>query len=361
MTEKIKFGIVGGGWRAEFYLRIAAAMPERFEITRMLVRSEEKGAALTARWGVPTVRNMEAFVRGRDYAFAVVSVSRSVCPDYIAALTEAGVPVLSETPPAEGLDELLALHARLGPDARVQVAEQYVFQPMHAARLAVVRSGKLGEVSHAQVSSAHAYHGISLIRQLLGIGFEDAVIRGERFSAPLIGGPGRGGAPESETVADSVQDLAIFRFDGGRAAVFDFAKEQYFSWIRSNRLLVRGERGEIKDDEVRYLADYRTPLRMALTRVDTGHGGNLEGYCHTGVTLGAEWVYRNPFAPGRLSDDEIAIATVLARMGEYAEGGPSFYSFAEAAQDHYLSLMMHRALETGETVRTEAMPWAIRE
>lgn len=361
MAGKIRFGIVGGGWRAEFYLRIAAALPERFEVTRMMVRSEEKGAALTARWGVPTVRDVEGFLRDRDFAFAVVSVSRSVCPDYIAALAEAGVPVLSETPPAEGLDELLALQARIGRDARVQVAEQYLFQPMHAARLAIARSGKLGTVSHVQVSAAHAYHGVSLIRRLLGLGFEDAVIRGERFSAPLVGGPGRGGPPESESVADSVQDLAIFRFDGGRTAVFDFAKEQYFSWIRSQRLLARGERGEIKDDEVRYLADYRTPLRMTLERVDTGQGGNLEGYYHAGVTLGAEWVYRNPFAPGRLSDDEIAIATVLSRMGEYADGGPSFYSFADAAQDHYLSLLMNRALETGEAVRTEAMPWAKRE
>lgn len=358
MSGKIRFGIVGGGWRAEFYLRIAEALPGRFEAARMLVRDEAKGAALTARWGVPAARDMEAFVQARDFDFAVVSVSRDVCPDIIAALVERGVPVLSETPPAKDLAALADLWRRLGPQARVQVAEQYLFQPMHAARLAVVRSGNLGKPSHVQLSAAHAYHGVSLIRKLLGVGFEDAVIRGERFAAPLVQGPDRSGPPKEEACGESMQELATFRFGDGRTALYDFAKEQYFSWIRAQRVLVRGERGEIANRDVRYLTDYATPVVMELRRVDAGHDGNLEGYFHRGVTLGAEWVYRNPFEPARLSDEEIAIATSLARMGEYAAGGPSFYGLDEAAQDLYLSLMMAQAIESGETVRTSVQPWA---
>ena len=55
----------------------------------------------------------------------------------------------------------------------MQVAEQYAFQPLHAARLAFIRAGKLGEISQVQVSVAHGYHGISLIRKFLGIGYEN--------------------------------------------------------------------------------------------------------------------------------------------------------------------------------------------
>ncbi|MCQ6562050.1 Gfo/Idh/MocA family protein [Paenibacillus mendelii] len=358
--EKIRFGIIGGGWRAAFYLRIAAALPERFEVTRMLVRKEEKGAAITSEWGVRTVTGMEQFVKDRDFSFVVVSVSRESCPDYMAELVNRGIPVLAETPPARDLTSLISLFEQVGADAGVQVAEQYLYQPMHAARMAVAHSGKLGSVSHVQMSAAHGYHGISLIRRLLGVRFEDAVIRGERFTAPLMAGPNRSGPPQEESFGESVQDLATLRF-GGRTAVFDFAGEQYFSWVRKNRVLVRGDRGEIVDEEIRYLLDYRTPIYTEMRRIDMGHNGNLEGYYHQGIQAGSEWVYRNPFIPARLTDDEIAIATSLANMACYAEGGPSFYSLAEASQDHYLSLMMAQAIESGETIHTAAQIWSERE
>jgi hypothetical protein len=33
------------------------------------------------------------------------------------------------------------------------------------------------------------------------------------------------------------------------------------------------------------------------------------------MLAGEEWIYKNPFIPGRLTDDEIAIATCLKKMG----------------------------------------------
>ncbi len=151
--------------------------------------------------------------------------------------------------------------------------------------------------------------------------------------------------------------IAWFEFDG-KLGVFDFADAQYFSWIRAGRLLARGDRGEISDLDLRYLLDFRTPVQLELKRYDAGQNGNLEGYYHKGITAGTEWVYRNPFVPARLSDDEIAVATCLQKMAEYVEGGPDFYSLAEAAQDHYLNLMMQKALSSRDPVQTMSQVWA---
>ncbi|WP_274651315.1 Gfo/Idh/MocA family protein [Paenibacillus humicola] len=357
--EKTVFGIIGRGWRADFYLRIAKALPDRFAVGAMLVRDEEQGRRLEAEWGVRTYRNMDDFAAASgDIRFAVVSVPWAAAPDCTLQLAQRGIPVLSETPPAPDLPGMVRLYEevrRLG--GRVQVAEQYLYQPMHAARIAFAKSGKLGAVSQVQVSAAHGYHGISLIRQLLGAGFENAVIRGQRFVSPLVAGPDRSGPPQSERIADSAQDIVTLRF-GDKLALFDFTGDQYFSWVRRNRVLVRGHKGELTDETFRYLRDYRTPVYGEFRRSDTGHNGNLEGFYHRGISADGEWVYENPFVPARLSDDEIAIATSLANMSAYAQGGPSFYSLEDAMQDHYLSIMMQAAVQSGEELTTETQPWA---
>jgi predicted dehydrogenase len=354
----IHFGIIGGGWRAEFFLRIARALPDRFCVSGMLVRDETKGQKLESDWGVLTYRTLDELLAASRYAFVVVSVPWPVTPVMLRELAERGVPALSETPPAPNLEGLAALHELTERGARIQVAEQYQFQPLHAARLALARSGKLGTITQAQVSAAHGYHGTSLIRGLLDVGFEPCTLQARQFVSPLVAGPGRGGPPEAHKVVESRQTIAHLDF-GDRLGVFDFTGDQYFSWIRSPRVLVRGERGEIVNHHVSYLEDYGTPIYADLVRVDAGLEGNLEGYYHKGILAGGEWVYRNPFAPGRLTDDEIAVATCLHKMAAYAAGGPSFYGLPEASQDHYLGLLIDRAVQSGEAVTTERQPWMV--
>ena len=43
---KIRYGVIGSGWRAEFYIRIAKAVPDKFEFTAVLIRDKEKGLSL---------------------------------------------------------------------------------------------------------------------------------------------------------------------------------------------------------------------------------------------------------------------------------------------------------------------------
>ncbi|CAI6083262.1 Gfo/Idh/MocA family protein [Cohnella sp. JJ-181] len=353
----VRFGIVGGGWRSEFFMRIAAALPERFEVAGVVVRSGDKAEAFRRKWGVPVFGSTREMLAAIDAAFVVVSVPRRIAPDVLHELAAAGMPALCETPPAETLEDLTRLYRSIGGKARIQVAEQYPYQPNHAARLAIASSGKLGRVTLAEVSAAHDYHGIVLMRRFLGIGFENAAIRGLSFKSPITEGPGREGDPAGHRIVESEQTIAFFDF-GDRRGLYDFTGDQYFSWIRSPRLLVRGEAGEINNFEVRYLRDYRSPVETQLRRVHAGQDGNLEGFHLKAILCGDEYAYRNDFAPGRLADDEIAIADCLARMASYAAGGPDFYSLAEACQDHYLGLLMQQAVQSGERVVSQTQIWA---
>ena len=140
--------------------------------------------------------------------------------------------------------------------------------------------------------------------------------------------------------------------------VFDFTGDQYFAIIRNPRILVRGERGEISHDSAVYLKDYLTPIRISFTRHTAGEHGNLAGHHLQGIQAGEEWIYRNPVAPARLFDDEIAMADCLLRMAAYAAGGESFYSLAEACQDRYLDLAMQESLRENKPITTTTQSWA---
>jgi hypothetical protein len=351
----ITFGIVGGAWRAEFFFRIARALPDRFRISGCVARSEATRSRVQTAWGLPTFSSIGDLIKSKP-DFVVTSVPRAASAPLILELASHDVAVLAETPPAEDLDALTKLWKELPANARVQVAEQYQFQPCHAARLALTRSGLLGEISEAQISVAHGYHGVSLIRKFLKIGLENASIRALQFKSPIVAGSTRAGPPNEERKILTTQTIASLEFEG-KLAVFDFVEDQYFSWIRSHRVLVRGDRGEINDLDIRYLIDFATPIEMQFKRIDTGQTGHLEGYHHKGYVAGGAWWYRNSFAPARLSDDEIAIATCLESMGRYLETRNSFYGLAEASQDHYLSILINQAANTGNPVKSSNQIW----
>ena len=153
----IRFGVVGSGWRAEFFVRMARLMPERFQCVGVVTRSAERGAEVERAWGVPTVRTIEELVTAVGPTtdrpeFVVVSVPWPVTPDATRELVELGIPVLAETPPAPDADGLRELWADVGSSGLVQVAEHSPSMPSHAARIAVVDAGLIGTPTSVQIS-----------------------------------------------------------------------------------------------------------------------------------------------------------------------------------------------------------------
>ena len=340
----------------ECFLRVAGALPDRFECVAVAARRPEVRADIAERFGVVTTGSLDE-LDGFRPDFVVTSVAAAASADVIAGLTEHGHAVLAETPPGLDRSQLRALADLVGHGAIIQVAEQYQFQPLHAARLAVIRSGVLGDITSAQISVAHGYHGVALLRAALGCGLATASVTTNRFDSPISVGPGRDGPPASPANGTSEESLSILRI-GTQLGVIDWTEDQYFSWIRGLRYLVRGTRGEIDGHEVRYLVDHETPIRQTLRRWDVGHEGDLEGYSHRGYLLGDRWVYRNPFEGARLSDDEIAVATVLAGMADHVTGSAPVYSLADAAHDTLIAIAMNEAARTGSTVIVEPLDTA---
>jgi len=346
--------LIGSGWRATSFLQVARQLPDRFRVTGLVTRDPEKGRLIQRQWGVRTVRSAAELA---DPEFVVVSVDRAAAPGVIRDIVARGLPVLTETPPADDISTLTELVELVRGGACIQVAEQYHLQPLLRAQLAVAGSGLLGTITSAQCSVAHDYHGISVLRRALGIGLERATITAREFSSPLVAGPDRDGDPTDARTVTSRQVTAHLDF-GDRLGIYDFADDQYRSWVRSRELLILGDRGEIRGTTVRHLADVRTPLTQDIHRVAAGESGNLEGFFLRGLTLGDRWLYHNPFLPARLNDDEIAVASCLVGMAEHVAGGPDLYSVVDAAQDMYLTLMIRRAIRTGGPVGTEPQPWA---
>lgn len=360
----IRFGIVGGGWRTEFYLRAAQALgKDRARVTGLAMRSPEKAALMERRFGVKTCGSWRELLKD-DPAFIVVALPWQPMADLVRGIvSECDIPVLCETPIAPDEEQTREMYRFLTwKKARVQVAEQYFMQPYHRAVKSIIDSGVIGEVTDLYLSMMHGYHGVSILRTYLGTGLMPVTLSGRRFTTRVTRTCGRNGLDKGGELITMTRDDVLFEYDDGRYARYEFSDEQYFSGIRSRTVRINGTRGEIADDTVRYINDEGDCVTEKLVRADLGQYSDLQGYSLRGLMFGGKYVYKNPFAEKklsdncRLSDDELAVAEMLLHMQEYADGGKEFYPLAEACHDTVLSNALKHAAE-GRTVRVEGLEW----
>ncbi|MFC5826128.1 Gfo/Idh/MocA family protein [Nonomuraea insulae] len=351
-------GAIGSGKRTRFFLRLAAMMPDRLRVSGIVTRSADRGREVTDQWGVPAFASLDELLRHERPDYVATAVPWEAMPDAIREVAGHRIPVLAETPPAPDLAGLRSLWRDVGGTGLVQVAEQYLLMPGHAARLTLMREGVIGEPTSVQVSSTHLYHAVSLIRGLLGIGFDAAEVRAGAFEAPLADPLGFDGWTGDDTPRRLTTTIATLDF-GGRMGLYDFTDNQWWNPLRMRRVVVRGSIGELVDDRVVRLADPTTPVESLLIRRDTGVDLNLELRDLKHISFDGRVVYRNPFAGASLSDDDIAVADILERMGAWArQEGPPPYPLADACQDHLISLAIGQSVRTGGPVTTGKEAWA---
>lgn len=352
----IRFGVVGSGWRAEFFVRMARLLPEQFSCVGVVTRTADRGAEVERAWGVPTVRTAAELAAPE---LVVVATPWPVTPDAIRELVARGVPVLAETPPAPDADGLRALWSDVGGSGLVQVAEHSPFMPAHAARIAAVQGGIVGEASSVQISSTHLYHAVGLIRRILGVGFDEVTVRATTTTERLLDPVARDGFTGATEPREAWNILATLDFGHGRSALYDFTDNQWHNPLRTNRIVVRGSHGELVDDAVTRWVDERTILTSTFNRRVSGLEQNLDGFDLEHISLDGRVLYRNEFLGARLADDDLAVAGILAATGAWVRGeAEQPYPLADGCQDHLLGLAIEEAGRTGAPVTTAREGWA---
>jgi len=360
MTAKpARFGVVGVGWRAQYYLRLASLLPDRLEVVGILGRDPERAARSAGRWSVPAYGSIAELVASQHPDFLVSTVPWGVTPGVVEAAVALGVPILCETPPAPDLDGLRSLWQSVGASGLVQVAEQYALLPSHASRLAVARSGAIGQVTSVQVSSTHMYHAVALMRAYLGAGFGPATASARTFVAPLLNPLVKDAWTDDDQLHDAKTIIATIDFGAGAMGLYDFTDNQWHNQLRSRRIVIRGSMGEIVNDEVVRLVGPHTIVRSPLVRRQTGYDLDLDAYDTDHISLGDTILYRNPFPTLRLNDEEIAISSMMLAMAAWvrSEGEPP-YPLADGCQDHMVALAVEESASTGAPVTTSVEAWA---
>ena len=133
---KLRFIVVGSGWRSLFYWRIAQALPERFELCAMLCRTEEKAEKMHREYGVPVSTSAEQCIALHP-DFVVVAVNKASIAAVSTEWLARGFAVLSETPAALEEDALAVPHAgkTAGSSAQRRTGHAAVCPAVGGARL----------------------------------------------------------------------------------------------------------------------------------------------------------------------------------------------------------------------------------
>lgn len=362
--KRTRFIIVGSGWRSLYYVRIAKALPNQFELCAMLCRTEEKAQRLGVENDIHTTTSEEECIAMKP-DLVVVVVNKASIADVAMHWMEMGFCVLSETPAAlelPKLEKLWDLHCQ---GKKLVVNEQYRKYPVLSSIIKIAQSGLLGSNDSLNASLAHEYHGASLIRALLCIDqSEQFSVTAKTYEFPVTETLTRYDSFKDGRIAMKKRTIATFEFESGKVAFYDFDGEQYRSPIRKNTMRLLGKRGEIIDDKVYFLDSSNegicAPLHVITRKVKTGYDNpNLREIDEVlSVDFNGQKLYEMPFGPCGLAQDETAMAIMMRQAALYGQGlSESPYPLSEALQDAYTMILMQRACESGEKVVSERQIW----
>lgn len=382
---KMKVGIIGSGGRAVLHLKALLPLKDEFEICGMRFRTQEKADRFHKEWGIPVTTSVDELLSKKP-DFVIVCTSYFNQDKLITQLMKAGVPVLAETPPASSMQGILDLWelSQQPNSPKILVAENCFEQPFWAAKIEAIKRGYLGDVNMATIGHTHEYHAFSVMRILLDEMNSPFTMVGKRMEYPLTLTHSHANVPilpgDPQYAADYLSkhmDLdfaltkdangveildgnvhtaasyhAMVNFESGKTGFYDFTVAQFWSGIRSRFVLIRGTRGEIKDDQIKYIDKDHLSKTGVLQSNFTADGGLKN------ITLGDEILYENDLLSKGVGINP-DISKMSLNMKRYLETGYAPYTFADALQDTYMTMLLH--YEVGkrpfEVIHSQKMPW----
>lgn len=321
----INFIIIGGGWRAEFYLRIAKALPEKFNVSAICVRNHERANYIRDHFNVNVVSTIEDALKA-SFDFIVNCINKDDISELSVELADKGYYVLAETPVSK---PQLGTHNY----DNIQIAEQFHLKGTYQSIKRIIDSGIIGKVTHINMSMAHDYHAMSLIRFLLNDYDEPKLLGNFSFKDTMLETNGRSGEFSDKKIIDKAQKVRLYQFKNA-TAIYDYNIEQYFSPIRKDRLLIRGTRGEIENNQVRYFNKNDEFVCSEIKHLTSGH---LDGFYKNKIVFEDMVVYDYPYKYARLSEEELAIAESMVKMFDYINNKIELYSYRLAYEDYKFS------------------------
>jgi len=327
--DKIKFAIVGSGWRSKFYIRSVKQNPELLELTSMLFRSRGKAKLFKQEFDITVTTLKEELINSKP-DFIVVAVSKSdlffVTKEYLGL----GIPVLVETPGAVRVKDLTSLWSlRTGSGSKLQVAEQYFLYPYYKEILHNIKSGIIGETQFISISSIHDHHAASIFRQALGVTDEEFTIFGRSINSKVTTTDSRDGKIRDGSIGEFKRNIITIEFKNGKSVLYNFSGVQYFSDIISKNIVVQGVRGEINNNIITYLNKNNIVKTKYIPY-------ELDDYINT---------------------DQKLVLDILMGMKRYIDTGVEFYPLKEALQDSYISILMHKAIDNKSPILSEKQVW----
>lgn len=327
----IQFVLVGFGYRAQFYVRIAQVLPQDFKIIGVYVKDEVSKQKVLKKTSLFVTSNIDD-IKQLNPDFVVNTSPKTITFDISMQFIAQGYKVLQETPLALTEKEIEYIWQNKAYHHYYQIAEQYHKYPSIESLLTIVNQNMIGDVTELYISAMHDYHAISMIRAFLNVSFKKATITGKIYTSDIERTLTRYEQFFDGSKHEIEKTHMIIDFHH-KHAVYDFSSEQYRSPIRHKKFHIKGTKGEIIDDKVYYL-DHEHKLKEEHI-ITTYHNQEI-----IKITCESRILYE--VDPKGLNEDETAIASLLYLMKDFCEGKKDVYPLSYALEDAYLSILMKK-------------------